>query len=60
MDHHLHHTHHNPPLYYGYSGGAHPPTQNAWTPPTTRALKRTISESLSDDDVYSEESSKDQ
>ncbi|XP_055608246.1 hairy/enhancer-of-split related with YRPW motif protein-like [Uranotaenia lowii] len=31
---------------------------NTWTPPSSKGLKRTLSESLSDDDLYSEESSK--
>jgi hypothetical protein len=41
------------------SGQVIPSSQNVWTPPTTRGIKRAMSESDCDD-IYSEESSKDQ
>lgn len=37
----------------------HTPSQTTWTPPQTRGIKRTISESDCED-AYSETSSKDQ
>ncbi|XP_058463654.1 hairy/enhancer-of-split related with YRPW motif protein [Malaya genurostris] len=61
MDHH----HQNTPLHWGYSTAGIPVAsstpnhnQNTWTPPSSKGAKRTLSESLSDDDVYSEESGK--
>ncbi|XP_058835970.1 hairy/enhancer-of-split related with YRPW motif protein [Topomyia yanbarensis] len=59
-----HHHHHNTPLHWGYStagipvASSTPNHQNTWTPPSSKGVKRTLSESLSDDDVYSEESGK--
>ncbi|XP_055531846.1 hairy/enhancer-of-split related with YRPW motif protein isoform X2 [Wyeomyia smithii] len=64
MDPHHHH-HHNTPLHWGYSTAGIPVAsstpnhhQATWTPPSSKGVKRTLSESLSDDDVYSEESGK--
>lgn len=54
-----HHNAHNPPLHWGYSSTPSTTSQNTWTPPSTRGVKRAISESDCDD-VYSEESSKEQ
>ncbi|XP_066158313.1 hairy/enhancer-of-split related with YRPW motif protein-like [Euwallacea fornicatus] len=46
----------NPPLHWGYSSSNAP---SSWQPVTTRAVKRTLSESDCDD-AYSEESNKEQ
>lgn len=75
MDHsHLHHNHHQSgqshhPLHwnYGSTSLSAPITStpisnngnNTWTPPSTKRIKRAMSESDCDD-IYSEESSKEQ
>lgn len=49
---------HNPPLSWGYSGTT-PPAGN-WSGVNSRSVKRPLSESDDCDDVFSEESSKEQ
>lgn len=50
--------HTSTPIIIG-SGQVNDNNANVWTPPTTRGVKRAMSESDCDD-IYSEESSKDQ
>lgn len=49
---------HNPPLPWGYSGGV--PSSGSWSSVPSRPVKRALSESDDCDDVFSEESSKEQ
>lgn len=48
----------NTPLHWGYSGN--PTNQSSSWQPVTRSVKRPLSESDDCDDVFSEESSKEQ
>lgn len=61
MDHNLNMHHNNASLHWSYGAAAVPTTpQNHWVPPPqTQSLKRAISESDCED-LYSEESSKEQ
>lgn len=49
---------HNPPLSWGYTSGA--PSAGTWSNVPSRSVKRPLSESDDCEDVFSEESSKEQ